>query len=278
MAKRPEDISPHHSACRHCATPEAHESAAFVFGVDLDGVCADFYEGLRPIAAEWMGRRVEDLPTNPSFGLPEWNLPLDQGGYSELHRFAVNQKNLFGSLKPMEGAPQALRTLSHLGVRIRIVTHRFFIARSHEQAASQTVRWLEEHDIPYWDLCFMERKQDVECDAYVDDSLKNITSVQKRFDDDQSRKRSAILFSSKGEAPPKGAVLARDWPTVKTLVTEAFTQWERREQRAGKAKPFGPRRAKSPVQSGGEATSEVTGRLGVRGVGRTRRVRVPGKG
>ena len=28
---------------------------SFVFGVDLDGVVADFYGGLRPIAAEWLG-------------------------------------------------------------------------------------------------------------------------------------------------------------------------------------------------------------------------------
>jgi hypothetical protein len=27
----------------------------FVFGVDLDGAYADFYRGLRPIAAEWLG-------------------------------------------------------------------------------------------------------------------------------------------------------------------------------------------------------------------------------
>jgi hypothetical protein len=27
----------------------------FVLAVDLDGVCADFYTGLRPIAAEWLG-------------------------------------------------------------------------------------------------------------------------------------------------------------------------------------------------------------------------------
>ena len=26
----------------------------FVLGVDLDGVCADFIGGLRPIAAEWL--------------------------------------------------------------------------------------------------------------------------------------------------------------------------------------------------------------------------------
>jgi hypothetical protein len=27
----------------------------FILGVGLDGVCADFYVGIRPIAAEWLG-------------------------------------------------------------------------------------------------------------------------------------------------------------------------------------------------------------------------------
>jgi hypothetical protein len=44
----------------------------FVFGVDLDGVCADFYRGLRPIAAEWLGVDVTTLPERVSWGLPEW--------------------------------------------------------------------------------------------------------------------------------------------------------------------------------------------------------------
>ena len=33
----------------------------FVLGVDLDGVVADFYPGLRPIAAEWLGVGLEAL-------------------------------------------------------------------------------------------------------------------------------------------------------------------------------------------------------------------------
>jgi 5' nucleotidase, deoxy (Pyrimidine), cytosolic type C protein (NT5C) len=44
----------------------------FVFGVDIDGVCADFYRGLRPIAAEWLGVDVSTLPERLSWGLPEW--------------------------------------------------------------------------------------------------------------------------------------------------------------------------------------------------------------
>ena len=43
-------------------------SRQFVLGVDLDGVVADFAQGLKPIAAEWLGvgaaRRVSAVRWN----------------------------------------------------------------------------------------------------------------------------------------------------------------------------------------------------------------------
>jgi hypothetical protein len=224
---RPEEISPHHGACRHCSAPQEHEPPHFVFGVDLDGVCADFYAGLRPIAAEWLGRELETLTPNPSFNVPEWDLPTNQGGYPELHRFAVNRKKLFETLPPMEGAPQALRELSFLCIRIRIITHRFYISRSHELAASQTVRWLEEQDIPYWDLCFMRDKEAVECDAYVDDNAGNVARVQERFARCTRKvKPQAILFEPKGGQRPSGTLLARNWAELSAQVQECFKEWQ----------------------------------------------------
>lgn len=59
-----------------------------MFGVDLDGVCADFYKALRPIAADWLGVPEDSLTPDVTYGLPEWDLgPM--GGYEKLHRFAV---------------------------------------------------------------------------------------------------------------------------------------------------------------------------------------------
>ena len=100
---------------------------SFVFGVDLDGVVADFYGGLRPIAAEWLGVIIDTLPQRVSWGLTEWGVDEAPGGYERLHRFAVTQRELFSRVPPMPGAPQALRRLSIEGVRIRIITHRLFI-------------------------------------------------------------------------------------------------------------------------------------------------------
>src|SRR5437764_11533117 len=104
----------------------------FVLGVDLDGTCADFYGGLRPIAAEWLGMSVDSLPENVSWGLPEWGIDTAPGGYEALHRFAVTQRALFEKMGPMPGAPMALRRLSEEGVRIRIFTHRLFIKYFHQ--------------------------------------------------------------------------------------------------------------------------------------------------
>jgi hypothetical protein len=85
----------------------------FVLGVDLDGVVADFYGGIRPIAAEWLGVAIEALTPTPSRGLTEWHLD-SRGTYEDLHRFAVTQRRLSRSLQPMQGAAAAaaLRRLS----------------------------------------------------------------------------------------------------------------------------------------------------------------------
>lgn len=83
----------------------------FVFGVDLDGTVADFYGGLRPIAAEWLGRSVESLPLEVSWGLPEWGIPSAPGGYLDLHKFAVTQRELFRRLVPFPDAAPVLRRL-----------------------------------------------------------------------------------------------------------------------------------------------------------------------
>jgi len=132
---------------------------SFVFGVDLDGVVADFYGGLRPIAAEWLGVIIDTLPQRVSWGLTEWGVDEAPGGYERLHRFAVTQRELFSRVPPMPGAPQALRRLSIEGVRIRIITHRLFIKYFHQVAVSQTIEWLDRHDIPYWDLCLCSKKR-----------------------------------------------------------------------------------------------------------------------
>jgi hypothetical protein len=198
---------------------------AFVLGVDLDGTCADFYGGLRPIAAEWLGVSLESLPETVSWGLPEWGIDKAPGGYDRLHRFAVTQKNLFGSLQPMAGAPVALRRLSVLGIRIRIITHRLFIKYFHQIAIQQTIQWLDHHDIPYWDLCFMRDKAAVGADLYVEDSPANVESLR-------SDGHPTIVFSNSTNLHVP-VPRAETWNQVAEMVLAEHAAWKDAKKDSG---------------------------------------------
>jgi 5'(3')-deoxyribonucleotidase len=191
---------------------------AFVFGVDLDGVVADFYGGLRPIAAEWLGVHVDTLPQRVSWGLAEWGVNDAPGGYERLHRFAVTQRELFSRVPPMAGAPQALRRLSIEGVRIRIITHRLFIKYFHQVAVSQTIGWLDRHDIPYWDLCFMQQKTAVGADLYIEDSPSNIERLR-------AEGQKTIVFTNSTNEHLAGP-RAHTWEEVVRMVLAEKRAWE----------------------------------------------------
>ena len=196
--------------------------AKFVLGVDLDGVVADFYEGLRTIAAEWLDVPIESLSRDVSFGLSEWNVDRAPGGYEALHRFAVTQRQLFKQLRPMKGAPASLRRLSANNVRIRIITHRLFTKYFHQQAVRQTIEWLDHHDIPYWDLCFMKDKAAVGADLYIEDTPANVEQLR-------AEGHHTIVFTNSTNlhlAPPK----AESWEEMEQLVIGAQTEWMRTNQ------------------------------------------------
>lgn len=191
----------------------------FVLGVDLDGVCADFYQGLRPIAAEWLGVEAPELPPEVSHGLKEWGIDRAPGGYEALHRFAVTQRNLFGVLRPVDQAPQTLRMLSARDVRIRIITNRLFIKYFHQEAVRQTIEWLDFHDIPYWDLCFMRDKGAVGADLYLEDAPDNVESLRRGG-------YETIVYTNSTNrhlGPPR----ADSWNRAGEMVLEALDRWRR---------------------------------------------------
>jgi len=191
----------------------------FIFGVDLDGVCADFYEGIRPLAAEWLGVELETLTKDVSYGLPEWGIDKAPGGYLDFHKFAVTQRDLFKELKPITGCPQTLRRLSKAGIRIRIITHRLYIRYFHKQATSQTIDWLDRHGIPYWDLCFMQHKTHVGANIYIEDSEKHILEYQQADSD-------VIIFTNSTNKDVVG-LRAESWSEVETLVLERYESWKK---------------------------------------------------
>ncbi len=187
----------------------------FVLGLDLDGTCADFYGRMREIASEWTGRTVEDLAIEPDWNMRNWGL-LD-GEYSRLHRFAVAQRQLFETMEPLPGAPQALRRLATEGIRIRIITHRLFIQHFHETAVAQTVRWLDHNGIPYWDLCFMRDKGEVGADLYVEDAPDNISSLR-------SLGRNVLIFHNATNAhlESRNDERAENWNEAEHIIRDHY--------------------------------------------------------
>ena len=185
------------------------DDGVIVLGIDLDGVCANFYARMREIAAEWFEVDIDTLTPSPTYGLQEWGVKgPDQ--YAQLHRFAVTQRQLFSSAPPIPGARSTLHRLSDEGYRIRIITHRLFIHFFHQESVSQTIRWLDEHGMPYSDLCFMQEKDQVGADVYVDDAPKNIDTLR-------AHGHYAICFGNSTNphlAPPR----ALGWEEVYALI------------------------------------------------------------
>lgn len=199
----------------------------FVLGVDLDWVCADFAAGLRPIAAKWLGVDVKELTLGPSLHFPEWNLE-EAGGFDELYRYAVTRQELFRKCPPVQGAALVLRRLwTAKRVRIRIITYRLYFEFFHQVAISQTIQWLDDHDFPYWDLCFMKDKAAVGADLYIDDSIEAVESLR-------AAGRQVIAFiTSQNRNAGLDEPRAETWQQVEQLVLQNVERWEREAAQKG---------------------------------------------
>ena len=149
----------------------------FVLGVDLDGVCADYTSAFAEVVAEAKGCRVDELAPDRSWDFAEWGVE-ELGGFELLHRTAVMDRRMFRTMPAFPGCAEALWRLSDAGVWIRIITHRLVVHWGHQIAVADTVAWLDEHGIPYRDLCFLGRKPEVEADCYVDDAPHNVVSLR----------------------------------------------------------------------------------------------------
>jgi 5'(3')-deoxyribonucleotidase len=193
------------------------DNSTFILGVDLDGVVGDFYGAMRRIAAEWLDCPIESLTKEVGFGLNEWGI-AEYGGYDRLHRFAVTQRSLFRDMEPIKDAPAVLRKLSNQGIRIRIITHRLFLKYSHKESITQTVDWLDNNDIPYWDICFMNDKGAVGAHVYIDDTPVNVMRLRE-----QGFKTIVFTNSTNRQVPgPR----ANTWKEAGQLVMEAREEWK----------------------------------------------------
>jgi hypothetical protein len=209
--------------CGECGT-QLRPGETFVLGVDLDGVVADFYGALRPVAAEWRGLKLKELTKEVSYGLQEWGIA--GADYQDLHRFAVTQREIFFTQPPIDGGPATLRRLGHNhSIRIRIITHRLFIKYTHLKSVTQTVEWLEAYGIPYWDICFMKAKGDVGADLYIEDSPANIVALQ-------NANKDVLIFTNSTNRNVSGN-RADTWKAVEKFVLKKVDEWKKKKLASG---------------------------------------------
>lgn len=149
----------------------------FVLALDLDGVVADYPEGFRQFIATRKNVPVNTIPypTDWSFVKSGWPIASTEE-YLDLHDEAVG-RGLFATLPSVAGATEALNELSDNDIYIRVVTHRLINSGAHQRVISDTARWLDETDIPYRDICFVENKTDISADIFVEDSPSNINAL-----------------------------------------------------------------------------------------------------
>ena len=180
-----------------------------VLGVDLDGVCADYESALRSSVASRRGVDAATLPPQRSTGhFAEWGLTAE--GFREAHRIAVVQDRIFRTMAPYPGVAETLWRLSDAGVWIRVITHRLLFNGLHEPSAADTAVWLDQHDIPYRDLCFIGDKATVGADLYIDDSPHNIIALREAG-------RTALVFDQLYNRHLDGPRV-RSWAEVEPIV------------------------------------------------------------
>ena len=189
-----------------------------VLGVDLDGVCADYEGAFRTSVARQRGLDPATLPPQTILdAYSQWGLSFEE--FEEAHRRAVVEDHMFRRMEPLPGVSEALWRLSDAGVWIRIITHRLIFNWAHEASAADTAAWLDAHQIPYRDLCFIGDKPNVGADLYVDDSPTNILSLR-------GAGRIAIVFDQPYNRHLPGP-RAGTWDDVVRLVQEQLTARER---------------------------------------------------
>ena len=156
-------------------------SKPFVLGLDLDGVVGDYTAAFRPVVAEIKGQSIEDMSDPVEFDLskcPGWNI-VDRADFAHCHKIAINDFHIYRNMPIYDGAVARLREMSDLGVRIKIVTTRLITKGDHHKVISDTSAWLEEHGVPFSEICFVSDKAAVGADLYLDDAPHNITQIQE---------------------------------------------------------------------------------------------------
>lgn len=184
-------------------------------GVDLDGVCGNYYDALRRYVADKVGvpaDQVEDIYPDPkTYSMDEW--PDFEHNFVKYHTDAVND-GLFENMEAIEGASESLWKLNEQGHHLRVITSRFVSHGQNAKAISSTAFWLDKHSIPYRDIMFVKNKADVYADVYIDDSPENIHNLKAKHPD------SLVIIFDTGYNKDLEGSRATNWSEVVALIEE----------------------------------------------------------
>ncbi len=210
---------------------------AFILGVDLDGVCGDHEAAFREVVATELGVDPATLGPQESWDYHAWG--VDDEAFMRIHRKAVLEYRMFRTMPVLDGVAEALWRLSDAGVWIRLITHRLYANWGHQVAVSDTVAWLDEHGIPYRDLCLLGNKPQVEAHAYVEDAPHNIEALR-------GTGNPVIVFDQPYNRS-LGGLRAKTWGEVEEIVVSLVVdagravqgQFDEVEDPTGRLRPAG---------------------------------------
>ena len=76
-----------------------------------------------------------------------------------------------------------------------------------------TAAWLDQHKIPYRDLCFLGAKPEVQADAYIDDAPHNIEALR-------GLGNTVIVFEQPYNRSLHRRTAGQDWAEVESIVVD----------------------------------------------------------
>ncbi|WP_202638687.1 5' nucleotidase, NT5C type [Bailinhaonella thermotolerans] len=184
-------------------------------GVDVDDTLGAYWTAFRAWRHRVHNVPLEQMPAPARWSLAEsgWGFAHD-GEYFDAHCQAV-EDGLLRDLPPLPGAREALRDLRERGVQIVIVTHRLCADRlSPGQVLADTAAWLEEHDLAFDQICFLDDKSRLNLDLFFDDAPHNIAALR-------AAGRRAVCMDAPYNAGLPGP-RARSWDECHRLALKAL--------------------------------------------------------
>ena len=131
--------------------------------IDVDEVLAEHVAAFRPYAAKALGVHIDALVSEPDWDFVAW---FDRSGldWRDVHDDAIRSGMLL-TMRPKEGAVETMQDL-YQHYRLVICTSR----TPDPVSVTDTVEWLNLHEIYYDDLTFMSDKSMLDVTWRIDDS------------------------------------------------------------------------------------------------------------